>query len=73
MKAEEDNIPFTFKNKIKILLLNPIYITLYIPFAIESFFKKNVGWQVIKHGEAKTAVAVEKEKVEENDEVSIEQ
>lgn len=50
LSAEKDNLPYSFKNKVNIVMMNPIYICLYVPFAIEAFLRKNVGWTPIKHG-----------------------
>lgn len=52
LSAEREHLKFSFKNKVKIALMNPIYICLYVPFAIEAILKKNVTWVPIKHGEA---------------------
>lgn len=55
LKAEKKNLNFDFKSSLKILIMNPIYICLYIPFAIEALTSKNIGWTPIIHGKAKIA------------------
>lgn len=52
LSAEREQTNFSFLNKANIVLMNPIYICLYIPFAIEAFLSKNVGWAPIQHGVA---------------------
>lgn len=55
LKAEKENFDYDFKTSLKIIIMNPIYVCLYIPFAIEALLSKNVGWAPIKHGQAKTS------------------
>ena len=38
--------------KIKVILLNPVYLTTYVPCALRALLKKNVTWTKIKHGES---------------------
>ena len=38
--------------KIKVILLNPLYLTTYVPCALRALLKKNVTWTKIKHGES---------------------
>lgn len=52
LSAEREQLTYSFWNKANIVLMNPIYICLYVPFAIEAFLSKNVGWAPIKHGVA---------------------
>lgn len=51
--AESRKMKFGFFNSIKIALLNPFFICLYIPHALQALFKKEVKWAKIEHGIAK--------------------
>ena len=62
LRAEKEHLNFNFKTSFKVMLLNPFYICLYIPFAIEAMTNKNVSWVPIKHGEAKTVKSITSEK-----------
>lgn len=66
LSAEKEHLPYSFKDKVNIVLMNPIYICLYVPFAIEAFLSKNVGWTPIKHGVSQECNQVQTQQSEDS-------
>ena len=46
--ADHKNIRLKFHRYVLCLLLNPIFILLYIPIYVDAIFKKNVTWVAIE-------------------------
>lgn len=58
--VEHNHIKFSLKDKIKVVIFNPIFINLFIPHAIKALTTKNVGWTPISHGDAITSTETQK-------------
>ena len=58
-------INITSKNLIKTLILNPIFMALYIPIAIKAMFTKEIKWDKIEHGKAVKMIEYENKTEEE--------
>lgn len=71
--AEKEKTDYSFTNMIKILFLNPLFICLYIPHAIEAFLRKNVSWTPIEHGQADAILERTESVLTEDEEVISEQ
>ncbi|MBO7508153.1 MAG: hypothetical protein J6T39_00720, partial [Clostridia bacterium] len=52
-------IDITAKNLIKTLILNPIYMALYIPIAIKAMFTKEIKWDKIEHTKSTKMIGYE--------------
>ncbi len=46
--AEKKKIDLTFKNAIKTIFINPVFIFSYVPIAIFALFKKDLKWKEIE-------------------------
>ncbi len=47
--GERKRIDLNAKNTFICILMNPIFMALYVPIAVAAIFKKNVTWKVIDH------------------------
>lgn len=50
---EGKKIALTNKSKLKVLLVNPLYMITYVPCAIKALTSKEVAWTRVIHGETK--------------------
>ena len=65
--AEKKRVQINSKTILSTLLLNPFYMSLYIPIAIKAIFSKNIGWDKIEHTRTKSQIEAEKIKEEEDE------
>ncbi len=61
MMADRKIIKFTFLNFMGMLLLNPLFMALWLPTYIISFFRKRVEWTPIDHSISMSSVDKQKE------------
>ncbi len=55
--TERKKIDLTLKNALITIVLNPVFLLMWVPIAINALIKKNVGWKAIKHNGAQLADA----------------
>jgi len=45
-----EKLDLTWRMKLKVILLNPLYLVTYVPCAIEALLRREVAWVKIEHG-----------------------
>ena len=59
--SEANRVKFKPKMVISTLIMNPLYMSLYVPIAIKAIFSNNIKWDKIEHVKTKAQMETESE------------